>query len=572
MSASRSITLRKWQHSALREFLDKVVREKDIDGGHRDFLAVACPGAGKTTFALTAVRHWLAGQRRPVVVVVPTRHLKLQWASAAERFGFHLEPDWEGREPTVPSDMHGIVVTYAQAATSSRLLAKLSEGGIVILDEIHHAGGEKTWGEGVEASFERAGARLLLSGTPFRSDDAPIPFVTYTLGDHGDAVADYEYDYGSALVDGGVVRPVFFPRFDGHMEWIGADGALKEASFGDDLDKEDRSARLRTALSVEGDWLSTVLVKADERLRSIRRQSVDAGGLVIAMDQEHARGIADLLERWTGETPALAVSDDPRASDVIAEFADGQDPWVIAVRMISEGVDIPRLRVAVHATTTITPLFFRQAVGRIARWTPGRKSQKAYYFVPDDPRLRHHAATLAETRRHSIDKRIANDAQKESALDDLTKAVEIDEQPSLFQALSSTALDATDGEGTAGGVAGGSASIDDGTDPHEDVVVDVDELAGLPVELPPPPALPGRGTDPRAALGGLRSKHARKKDLRQWNADRVLELVRSTGMDHRSVNAELNRRSQVERVGEADETALRRRLDTADAWLESLRR
>lgn len=565
MSASRTITLRKWQHSALRDFLDRVVKEKDIDGGRRDFLAVACPGAGKTTFALTAVRHWLAGERRPFVVVVPTRHLKLQWASAAERFGFHLEPEWVGREPTMPSDMHGIVVTYAQAATSWRLLRTLSEGGIVILDEIHHAGGDKTWGEGVEASFEHAGARLLLSGTPFRSDDAPIPFVTYTLGDHGDAVADHEYDYGSALVDGGVVRPVFFPRFDGHMEWIGADGSLKEASFGDDLDQEDRSARLRTALSVDGDWLSTVLVKADDRLRSIRRQSPDAGGLVIAMDQDHARGIADLLARWTGERPALAVSDDPKASEVIAEYARSDTAWVIAVRMISEGVDIPRLRVAVHATTTITPLFFRQAVGRIARWTPGHKSQKAYYFVPDDPRLRHHAATLAETRRHSIAKRIANDVQKDSALDDLTRAVEIEEQPSLFQALSSTAMDSDD-------TVEGLSSMDDGTDPHEDVVVEIDELAGLPVDLPPPPTLPGRAADPRAALGDLRSKHARKKDLRQWNADRVLELVRSTGMDHRSVNAELNRRSRVERVGDADEIALRRRLDTADAWLESLRR
>lgn len=568
MSAARSITLRKWQHSALREFLDKVAKEKHIDGGHRDFLAVACPGAGKTTFALTAARHWLAGEARPFVIVVPTRHLKVQWAAAAERFGFHLEPDWEGREAKVPSDMHGIVVTYAQAASSARLLRELVRGGIVILDEIHHAGGEKTWGEGVETAFEHAGARLLLSGTPFRSDDAPIPFVSYTLGDHGDAVADYEYDYGSALVDGGVVRPVFFPRFDGHMEWIGADGSLKEASFGDDLDTEGRSARLRTALSVDGDWLSTVLVKADERLRSIRRQDPSAGGLVIAMDQEHARGVATLLERWTGEAPALAVSDDPRASEVIAEYAAGDGAWVIAVRMISEGVDIPRLRVAVHATTTITPLFFRQAVGRIARWTPGRASQKAYYFVPDDPRLRHHAATLAETRRHSIDKRIANDVQKESALDDLSKAVEIEEQPSLFQALSSTALDSDDGYD---GDDRSGRSIDDGTDPSEDVIVDIDELAGLPVDLPPPPALPGRQADPRAALGDLRSRHARKKDLRQWNADKVLELVRSTGMDHRSVNAELNRRSAVERVADADEIALRRRLDTANAWLESLR-
>jgi superfamily II DNA or RNA helicase len=561
------VTLRKWQHSALREFLEKVGREKHIDGGRRDFLAVACPGAGKTTFALTAVRHWLEGQRHPFVVVVPTRHLKVQWAAAAEGFGFHLEPEWDGRTPRVPSDMHGIVVSYAQVASSAHTLRKLSEGGIVILDEIHHAGGEKTWGEGVEISFENAAARLLLSGTPFRSDDAPIPFVTYSFGDHGDAIADYEYDYGSALVDGGVVRPVFFPRFDGHMEWIGADGAHKEASFGDDLDTEDRSARLRTALSVDGEWLSTVLVKADERLRSIRRQVPDAGGLVIAMDQEHARGVATLLTKWTGEEPVVAVSDDPRASELIDEYARGDGAWVVAVRMISEGVDIPRLRVGVHATTTMTPLFFRQAVGRIARWTPGRKSQKAYFFVPDDPRLRHHAATIAEQRRHSIDKRIANGEQFDSALDDLTRAVEVEEQPSLFEALSSTALDT----GVGAGDEGIPAPSDDGIDPHEDLVVDMEDLAGLPVDLPPPPALPGRDSDPRAALGGLRSRHAQKKQLRQWNADRVLELVRATGMDHRSVNAELNRRSQVERVGEADEGALRRRMASADEWLESLR-
>lgn len=564
-NATRSITLRKWQHAALEAFLEKVGKEKLIEGGNSDFLAVACPGAGKTTFALTAVRHWLAGERLPFVVVVPTRHLKMQWASAAERFGFHLEPNWEGREPTMPSDMHGIVVTYAQVASSARMLRQLSAGGIVILDEIHHAGGDKTWGEGVEVAFENAGARLLLSGTPFRSDDAPIPFVTYTMGDHGDAVSDYEYDYGSALVDGGVVRPVFFPRFDGHMEWIGADGAHREASFGDDVDKEDRSARLRTALSVDGDWLSTVLVKADERLRSIRRQSSDAGGLVIAMDQEHARGIAKLLERWTGEKPAIAVSDDPRASEVIEQFAQGTDPWVIAVRMISEGVDIPRLRVGVHATTTVTPLFFRQAVGRIARWTPGRASQKAYFFVPDDPRLRHHASTIAEQRRHSIAKRVTAGDQNESALDDLSRAVEVEEQPSLFQALSSTAVDAPGDDAIP-------TPIDDGVDPHEDLLVDIDDLAGLPVDLPPPPKLPGRGADPRAALGDLRSRHAQKKDLRQFNADRVVELVRATGQDHRSVNAELNRRSQVERVGEADVAELQRRLTVADQWLESFRR
>ncbi len=549
---NRSITLRQWQHEALRAFLDHP---------RANFLAVACPGAGTTTFALTAARHWLRGERLPLVVVAPTRHLKTQWASAAERFGFHLEPEWDASLGDIPSDMHGIVVTYAQVASAARTLFTVSRGGIVILDEVHHAGGDLSWGEGVAEAFAEANSRLLLSGTPFRSDDAPIPFVDYTLGDHGDAVSDYEYDYGNALVDGGVVRPVFFPRFDGHMEWIGADGALKEASFSDDLAREDRSARLRTALDADGQWLPTVLVKADEKLRQLRKQQPDAGGLVIAIDQDHARACAALLERWTGEAPALALSDDPRASEVIDGYARSDQAWVVAVRMISEGVDIPRLRVGVHATTTVTPLFFRQAVGRIARWTPGLASQKAYFYVPDDPRLRHHAQNIAAQRRHSINERIENQAQRETALDDLSRAVQVDEQPSLFQALSSTALG---GEET-------SPPADDGIDPHEDIVIAAEELAGLPVDLPPPPKLPGRDFDVKGALGDLRTKHARKKDLRQWNADRVLELVRATGMEHPMINAELNKRAGVERVGEADEPALRRRLQAADDWLDSMR-
>jgi hypothetical protein len=215
----------------------------------------------------------------------------------------------------------------------------------------------------------------------------------------------------------------------------------------------------------------------------------------------------------------------------------------------------------VHATTTVTSLFFRQAVGRIARWTPGLSSQKAYFYVPDDPRLRHHAQNIALQRRHSIDERIEKEAQRATALDDLNRAVQIEEQPSLFQALSSTAID---GEET-------SPPADDGIDPHEDIVIAAEDLAGLPIDLPPPPKLPGRDVDAKAALGGLRTKHARKKDLRNWNADRVLELVRATGMEHPMVNAELNKRSGIERVAEADETQLRRRLQAADDWLESLR-
>jgi len=434
---STTVTLRRWQRDALIAFAD---RPND------DFLAVACPGAGKTTFALAALRAELGGVARPIAICVPTAHLKQQWAEAASRFGLHLDPDWQPDSGRA-SDMHGVVVTYAQAASASEPLSRLVRGGIVVLDEVHHAASDRAWGDGVKDAFEPAGVRLLLSGTPFRTDDNPIPFVRYTWGHHGEAVSDYEYGYGEALEDGGVVRPVYFPRFDGHMEWMDASGALKEATFSDDVDRADWSARLRTALDVDGNWLPTVLRKANQRLEKLRAGHPEAGGLVIAIDHEHARQIAGQLEAISGSKAEIVLSDDPRASDKIAAFAASTQPWVVAVRMISEGVDIPRLRVAVFATTTTTALFFRQAVGRVARWTPGLNVQPAYFFVPDDHRLRGHAATIAVQRRHSVEQRPESAAPPNdpAALDEL-------EQMSLFSALSSTVLAVTVRveEGTAG--------------------------------------------------------------------------------------------------------------------------
>ena len=161
------------------------------------------------------------------------------------------------------------------------------------------------------------------------------------------------------------MRPVYFPRFDGQMEWISATGDHMEATFGDQLLASDWSARLRTALDPKGNWLPVILSKASARLKSIREQHPDAAGLVIATDHEHARAIAALIRSIDGEEAKLILSDDPRASEKIAEFAKSDTRWIVAVRMISEGVDVPRLRVAVFATTTTTALFFRQALSLI---------------------------------------------------------------------------------------------------------------------------------------------------------------------------------------------------------------
>ena len=542
-----TVTLRRWQRDALIAFADRP---------HPDFLAVACPGAGKTTFALSAIRAELGGQPRPLAICVPTAHLKQQWAESAARFGLHLDPQWAPHEG-LASDMHGIVVTYAQAASARHHLRSFADAGVVVLDEVHHAAAERSWGDGVFHAFQTAEVRLLLSGTPFRSDDNPIPFVRYTFGDHGEAVADFEYGYGDALVEGGVVRPVYFPRFDGHMEWMDANGAIKEATFNDDIDRADWSARLRTALDSDGGWLPTVLKRANDRLSHIRISHENAGGLVIAIDHEHAREIAAKLHQIAGVTPLVVLSDDPKASEKIDTFGKSEAPWIVAVRMISEGVDIPRLRVAVFATTTTTALFFRQAVGRVARWTPGLTTQPSYFYVPDDHRLRGHAATIALQRRHSVEKRPTPTERKDAALD------EREEQMSLFSALSSTALEEVDSVGL------------DGIDPEEaDITSTAGDLVGHPFDLPPPPPLAGRSIDPAgsvpSALTDIRSRFAGKRELRDRNGDRVRTIAQILGWEHRAVNGELNRRSGILRITEATTQQLEHRLSCADKWLDEL--
>jgi superfamily II DNA or RNA helicase len=560
---ARRIRLRPWQKRAL----DKLALTESPD-----FLAVATPGAGKTTFALTAAVHDLAAHRgRRLIVVAPTSHLKLQWADAAERFGLHLEPSWAPGRGPLPADVHGLVTTYQQVASNPEPIRPLARGSCVVLDEIHHAGDDRAWGSSVRHAFEEAPRRLSLSGTPFRSDTLSIPFVNY-VGD--EAVPDFEYGYGDALADGRVVRPVYFPRINGFMEWITPDGGVAAAAFDDALDRTGAAQRLRTALSLEGEWLPAVLAQANDRLQALRRQHPEAGGLVIASDQDHAKGIVDLLQLRCGVRASVAVSDDPRSSVRIAKFSAGTDPWIVAVRMISEGVDIPRLRIGVYATTTTTELFFRQAVGRFVRWTRGVPRQKAYLFIPDDIRLRTFATQMADLRRHSLRKPSEDgesQPEDDTAFDRMVHEDDLhpEQQQSLFAPLSavvtgedeSSVFDADDAA---------LARLD-----HDDEAEDTGDAAGFEVALPSLGDEPVSGIDAdvAAATGGNAGRavslRQRRLELRERNAKLVQELVWLTGQTHAQVNSRLNRLAGLRRIDEATVDQLARRATHAERWLRS---
>jgi len=390
--------LRAWQRSALARYLA---------ARPHDFLAVATPGAGKTAFALRVAAELLADRTiTAVTVVTPTEHLKHQWAAAAASVGIALDPDFRNSTGATSSDYTGIAITYAGVAAHPVLHRNRTDTRrtLVILDEVHHAGDARSWGEGVREAFEPATRRLTLTGTPFRSDDNPIPFVDYVPDGEGllRSRADHAYGYSEALADG-VVRPVVFLAYSGTSSWRTSAGEEMTARLGEPLTAEQTARAWRTALDPGGEWIPAVLAAADRRLTGHRNGGMDdAGGLVIATDQTTARAYAEILRDVTGTPPVLVLSDEAGASDRIAAFSKSDDRWMVAVRMVSEGVDVPRLAVGVYATSASTPLFFAQAVGRFVR--SRRPGETASVFLPSVPVLLGLASELEAQRDHVLGK------------------------------------------------------------------------------------------------------------------------------------------------------------------------
>ncbi|ADG98485.1 type III restriction protein res subunit [Segniliparus rotundus DSM 44985] len=395
-ASAQTRPLRAWQRRALAKYLSSAPT---------DFLAVATPGSGKTTFGLRIAAELLADRTvDQVTVVTPTEHLKHQWAASAEAAGLLLDSRFSNAVGATSSDNHGVVVTYAQVAAHPARHRVRTERRrtLVLLDEVHHAGDAKSWGEATREAFEGAERRVALTGTPFRSDDNPIPFVRYEPVGDGSLMSrsDHHYGYAQALADG-VVRPVVFLAYSGEARWRSNAGDEYAARLGDPLTREHTARAWRTALDPHGDWIPAVFAAAHRRLEHKRASGMpDAGGLVIATDQDKARAYAVRLREITGEAPTVVVSDDPSASAKIAEFSKGTSKWLVAVRMVSEGVDVPRLCVGVYATSSATPLYFAQAVGRFVR--ARRPGETASVFLPSVPVLLGLASELEAQRDHVL--------------------------------------------------------------------------------------------------------------------------------------------------------------------------
>jgi superfamily II DNA or RNA helicase len=513
--------LRSWQQEAT-----EAVRAHSA----ASFLASATPAAGKTTFGLHIAHRMLsAGFVSRVVVAGPTTHICRQWAADASRYGIDLEPNRPNSDGPESADFHGVAVTYQTIAAGpeTHRLAAGRRPTLLIADEPHHMGDQATWGLQTRRAFDGARFRLLLSGTPFRSDNSAIPWVAYD--EDGISRADYVYGYPQALRDR-VCRPITFLPYDGEMEWV-SDGRLRSADFDLALPAAEAARRLRTALSPEGEWMGEVLRDGDARLSEVRADGhPDAGGLVIASDQEHARAIAARLESVADERPELVMSDEPGASRRIADFAASDRRWLVSVLMVSEGVDIPRLRVGVYATAARTELFFRQVVGRFIRTTPRPRRQMSYLLMPADPRLKAIAREIELERRHALDLSPGADEEEGEEMDDF--GPEPGEPGGGFAVLSS-----------------GDAELDE-------AIMSETALQLFPTGGSEPRAKKATAlTRPEASSNDpepeRESAYATRERLRGERRRLVADVARRTNKSHREVQARINRATRTPSVTSA---------------------
>jgi superfamily II DNA or RNA helicase len=535
-SSPSATSLRAWQRRAL---------DRLGDWRNGPFLISAAPGAGKTRPALEFARNALARRvARRVVVLCPTTPLTRQWASAAASLGVQLQPDAPG--PSAPRDFHGVAVTYARIASDpSGWASGVSADTLVIVDEAHHLGEDLAWGESFRRAFARAPRWLLLSGTPFRTDATPIPGVRYD--EEGMVVPDVSYTYAEAVADG-ICRPVAFVTFDGTLSWRSGEDVI-ESSFETVLSAREAGRRYRTAISTElPDGLPRILREAHAKLCGLRAEGHrDAGGLAVAADAIHARRIARLLGEVTGRAPVVVLHTETDAARKLVEYRGSREPWIVAVNMVSEGVDIPRLRVGVYASAAKTSLIFRQIVGRFVRTTPGRAADASWLYLPAEQTLRTHAAYIETELRHAL--------RREEPQEDWTEPSERRaEEPS----------------------------------PSAEFVPLNAEFAPQMTLFGPPPSAPSPAfhqplpTPPAPVSSTVpapeftsRSEpepapipaYQRRADLRRERSRLVAELHRRDGRSHREINSWVNRAVGVKRVQTASIRQLERSIQALVAEL-----
>jgi superfamily II DNA or RNA helicase len=392
---------RGWQAEELKKF--SVWTEKH-------FLLDATPGSGKTLFAAFAARFLFErNQIDFVLIVTPGTVIKTAFLEHWNRAGIQITTVLKAGRGA-PSEFRGAAVTFSQLPNLVETIKTWQRNGLRILfvfDEIHHASEDNDWGAATELCGERAVRILSMTGTAFRGDERRISFIKYDTD--GKAIAQGRYRYRTAVADG-VCRKIDF-RSDDSITQFMLDQENHKIRISEVKKDDDLRGASNTIFRTDNEFLPRVLEKADDCLRQYRTWDRDAGGIIICRsgkdenDNRHLLHVAQLVYKNLGERPEIITHDDPDADAKIARFRDSDQRWICAVRKISEGVDIRRLRTMIMATRPTTELLFRQLIGRVARVDDEKRPGDATVFIAKFPQLVEWAQQVADEAKAGIKER-----------------------------------------------------------------------------------------------------------------------------------------------------------------------
>lgn len=428
-----------------RDWQERFVRQYQATPT-KNTLLEACTAAGKTAGAvhtfnsLRATLDW-----KFVVVVVSSDHLKKQYAQDAnDPFGLNLY--YSGTDPRLnrlpnPKDLlsqnyHGLVISYQwlTKGQNAQNLAKALETSVkgkvfVILDEVHHASEQLSFGQACETAFpdDLVAHRLMTSGTPFRSDNNRIlgNWLNYEQNideNTYECCPDFRYTLADALRDQ-IIPPFSFVTLEGEFNYIRNQAVYEGRTFTNATTDQQLRDALNTAIFVDGDWVKKAISWAHNRMKRDRDKDLpECATYVRVSNISAARTMKERIKNLTGEEALVVVSkedDDPNSNtdfrrsqedssklieDFAAETGARACSWIIGVNMLGEGVSIKRLKYRIHATNICAPLSFMQDLGRLLRLFPSQDSPEAVEtLIPAHPTLIQLATDVLNEVAHVID-------------------------------------------------------------------------------------------------------------------------------------------------------------------------
>ncbi|MDT0604300.1 DEAD/DEAH box helicase [Thalassotalea castellviae] len=373
--------LRQWQDNCINTAI------KQYLNGNSHFLALATPGAGKTLMASELADQLLKNNLVDLIICFSPSSIVSQ--DFSQSLQLRINERFDGL-----LGAKGHSLTYQSLQYLDEHFWQLFERFrvFVIFDEIHHCAGSNVdnanaWGEQIILNIQdKAKYTLALTGTPWRSDSAPIVLSNY-MHPSNKISCDYVYGLAQAIQDDVCRVPQIIAVDNNNI-----------SVFDDDETKTFTSFKCLLSQSIipyqeiieNEKVIKYIISSAQKKLSSIRVKNIDAAGLIVASSVDHARQISTLMKTYFNEDTVVVTYRENEPTSIIQQFRHAQTKWIISVGMISEGTNIPRLQVCCHLTNIKTEMHFRQILGRILRMTDS-KNQEAVLYMPAEPKLLEYA-------------------------------------------------------------------------------------------------------------------------------------------------------------------------------------